>query len=131
MQEVEALAPIVWSIDDEGNEFIKVRNGSGGSAHVSRYTFLEHNLPIDMDFLVDNGKQYILMGRKKLRTQTLVIMIQSLNMMSNISYQRVIMFGGIKVLKKMVGSYSFVNQSILKNGYQRVTRFSLHHQSGE
>jgi len=67
MQEVEALAPIVWSIDDEGNEFIKIRNGSGGGAHMSRYTFLEHNLPIDMDFLVDNGKQYICMGRRRVK----------------------------------------------------------------
>ena len=64
MQEVEALAPIVWSIDDEGNEFIKIRNGSGGGAHMSRYTFLEHNLPKQMVFIVDNGKQYIAIGDK-------------------------------------------------------------------
>ena len=59
MQEVEALAPIVWTIDDEGNEFIKIRNGSGGGAHMSRYTFLEHNLPKQMGLVIDNGKQYI------------------------------------------------------------------------
>ena len=62
MEEIEALAPIVWTIDDEGNEFIKIRNGSGGSAHMSRYTFLEHNLPKQMAFIVDNGKQYIRTG---------------------------------------------------------------------
>ena len=62
MEEVEALAPIVWTIDDEGNEFIKIRNGSGGGAHMSRYTFLEHNLPKPMSFIVDNGKQYIGIG---------------------------------------------------------------------
>jgi hypothetical protein len=64
MEEVEALAPIVWTIDDEGNEFIKIRNGSGESAHMSRYTFLEHNLPKQMAFIVDNGKQYIAIGDK-------------------------------------------------------------------
>ena len=59
MQEVEALAPIVWSIDDEGNEFIKVRNGSGEQAHQTRYAFLQHTLPYGMRFIIENGKQYI------------------------------------------------------------------------
>jgi hypothetical protein len=59
MQEVEALAPIVWSIDDEGNEFIKIRNGSGESAHQTRYAFLQHTLPYGMRLLIENGKQYI------------------------------------------------------------------------
>ena len=59
MQEVEALAPIVWSIDDEGNEFIKVRNGSGEQAHQTRYAFLQHTLPYGMRLLIENGKQYI------------------------------------------------------------------------
>ena len=59
MQEVEALAPIVWSIDDEGNEFIKIRNGSGEQAHQTRYAFLQHTLPYGMRLLIENGKQYI------------------------------------------------------------------------
>ena len=59
MQEVEALAPIVWSIDDEGNEFIKIRNGSGEGAHQTRYAFFQHTLPQCMSFIIDSGKQYI------------------------------------------------------------------------
>jgi len=59
MQEVEALAPMVWSIDDEGNEFMKVRNGSGEIAHATRYTFLENTLPQCMSFIITSGKQYV------------------------------------------------------------------------
>ena len=52
------LAPIVWK--RKGNmESIRIRNGSGDHAHVSRYTFLENTLPHDMGFFVDNGKQYV------------------------------------------------------------------------
>ena len=52
------LAPIVWK--RKGNmESIRIRNGSGNHAHVSRYTFLENTLPYTMGFLVDNGKQYV------------------------------------------------------------------------
>ena len=56
-QQIE-LAPIVWK--RKGNmESIRIRNGSGDHAHVSRYTFLENTLPCTMGFLVDNGKQYV------------------------------------------------------------------------
>ena len=56
-QQIE-LAPIVWK--RKGNmESIRIRNGSGNHAHVSRYTFLENTLPYTMGFLVDNGKQYV------------------------------------------------------------------------
>ena len=58
-QQIEALAPIVWSIDDEGNEFIKIRNGSGTQSHQTRYTFLENTLPQCMSFIITSGKQYI------------------------------------------------------------------------
>ena len=52
------LAPIVWK--RKGNmESIRIRNGSGDHAHVSRYTFLENTLPYTMGFIVDNGKQYV------------------------------------------------------------------------
>jgi len=52
------LAPIVWK--RKGNmESIRIRNGSGGYAHCSRYTFLENTLPNNMGFLVIDGKQYV------------------------------------------------------------------------
>tara|TARA_E500000305_G_scaffold24674_2_gene18718 strand:- start:27544 stop:28620 length:1077 start_codon:yes stop_codon:yes gene_type:complete len=59
MKEVEALAPIVWSIDRKGNEVIKIRNGSGKGSHQTRYAFLQHTLPENMGLLIDSGKQYI------------------------------------------------------------------------
>ena len=59
LEEIEQMAPIVWYRNLGGNECIKVRNGSGEYAHVSRYSFLQYVLPSSFRFDVDNGKQYI------------------------------------------------------------------------
>ena len=44
LEEIEQMPPIVWYRNLGGNECIKVRNGSGEDAHVSRYSFLYTNV---------------------------------------------------------------------------------------
>ena len=59
-KETLALAPIMWTLSPKGDiETIRIRNGSGTQAHCSRYTFLENTLPLGLQFIVYNGKQYI------------------------------------------------------------------------
>ena len=53
------LAPMVWKRVD-GQVFLKVRNGTGLShAHTGRYAFLTEFLPRGLNFVVENGKQYV------------------------------------------------------------------------
>ena len=47
MKELEIVAPIVWTRKRDGahrrwTEYVKIRNGIGGGAHSSHYTFLEN-----------------------------------------------------------------------------------------
>jgi len=53
-------APITWTRNPRtGIEKIRIRNGSGEYAHNSTYSFLYRALPYSMDFVVDNGKQFV------------------------------------------------------------------------
>jgi len=62
-----ALAPIVWTLSPKGDiETVRIRNGSGDSAHCSRYTFLDNTLPRGLAFHVYGGKQYISNGTQYL-----------------------------------------------------------------
>jgi hypothetical protein len=60
---IERTCPILWKKDRKGNEFVRVRNGSGMGAHSSRYSFLENMLPLGLRFLIENGKQYVVRTR--------------------------------------------------------------------
>lgn len=53
-----AQYPIVWMRKPDG-DYVRIRNGSGTNAHMSRYTFLGTYLPKGMQFTIDNGLQYI------------------------------------------------------------------------
>jgi hypothetical protein len=53
-----AQYPIVWIRKPDG-DYVRIRNGSGTNAHMSRYTFLGTYLPKGMHFTIDNGLQYI------------------------------------------------------------------------
>ena len=59
----EALAPIMWTREKGGwnREILRVRNGSGSGAHNGRYSFLERALPREFNFVVDNGKQFVIL----------------------------------------------------------------------
>lgn len=59
----KALAPIMWTREKGGwnREILRVRNGSGSSAHNGRYSFLERALPSGFSFIVDNGKQFVIL----------------------------------------------------------------------
>jgi len=57
--EVLKLAPIVWRKHRDGSETITIRNGTGGGAHMSRYSFLDRHLPQGLEFLITNGKQFV------------------------------------------------------------------------
>ena len=64
MKELEIVAPIVWTRKRDGahrrwTEYVKIRNGIGGGAHSSHYTFLENTLPRGLAFWITNGKQYV------------------------------------------------------------------------
>jgi hypothetical protein len=57
-----ALAPIVWTRVKDGYT-IRIRNGSGDYAHVSRYSFLNRAMPRNLKFVqTGNGRQYIKCG---------------------------------------------------------------------
>ena len=53
-----AQYPILWMRKPDG-DYVRIRNGSGAYAHMSRYTFLGTYLPKGMSFSIDNGLQYI------------------------------------------------------------------------
>ena len=59
----EALAPVMWTREKGGwnREILRVRNGSGNGAHNGRYSFLERALPSGFSFVVDNGKQFVIL----------------------------------------------------------------------
>ena len=59
----KALAPIMWTREKGGwnREILRVRNGSGSGAHNGRYSFLERALPRGFNFVVDNGKQFVIL----------------------------------------------------------------------
>ena len=57
-----ALAPIVWTRVKDGYT-IRIRNGSGDYAHVSRYSFLNRAMPTGLEFVqTGQGRQYIKCG---------------------------------------------------------------------
>jgi len=57
--EIIKLAPIVWRKHRDGSQTITIRNGTGGGAHMSRYSFLDRHLPQGLEFLITNGKQFV------------------------------------------------------------------------
>jgi hypothetical protein len=57
-----ALAPILWTRVKDGYT-IRIRNGVGDYAHVSRYSFLNRAMPLGLRFVqTGNGRQYITCG---------------------------------------------------------------------
>lgn len=58
VSETLTFAPVVWTRHD-GYDTIRIRNGSGDYAHVSRYSFISRCLPRTMHMTVGQGKQYI------------------------------------------------------------------------
>ncbi len=62
MEACKALAPIMWTLNIDGTETLRVRNGSGSGAHNGRYSFLERALPRELNFVVDNGKQFVILN---------------------------------------------------------------------
>ena len=65
MDACKALAPIMWTLEEINQrwnkEILRVRNGSGNGAHNGRYSFLERALPREFNFVVDNGKQFVVL----------------------------------------------------------------------
>jgi len=58
VSETLTFAPVVWTRHD-GYDTIRIRNGSGDYAHVSRYSFISRCLPRAMHMTISQGKQYI------------------------------------------------------------------------
>ena len=58
--EIIKLAPIVWRKHRDGSETITIRNGTGYQAHNGRYSFLDRCLPLGLQFILRNGKHFIL-----------------------------------------------------------------------
>ena len=58
--EIIKLAPIVWRKPRDGSETITIRNGTGYQAHNGRYSFLDRCLPLGLQFIIRNGKHFIL-----------------------------------------------------------------------
>lgn len=63
LKEEIARAPVTWTrCAHTGIEKIRVRNDYGDTCHNQRYSFLARALPRCMDFLVQQGKQYVIHG---------------------------------------------------------------------
>lgn len=61
--EAKALAPILWTRDRLGVERIHIRNESGTGAHMSRYAFLQREMPRGLYFHTkSSGHQFIVHG---------------------------------------------------------------------
>jgi len=58
-EETKRFAPMVWTRHADGSETVKIRNGSGAGAHMSRYSLLDRVLPLGLHFKVSYGKQYV------------------------------------------------------------------------
>jgi len=54
----EKTAPIMWERKDDG-DYLTIRSHMNDGISVSRYTFLQNQLPKDMFFHWDNGKHYV------------------------------------------------------------------------
>lgn len=52
------IAPIMWTREN-GEEFVRIRNGSGDFAHTAIYEFIHTYCPKGMAFHIENGKQYV------------------------------------------------------------------------
>lgn len=57
-KETRDFAPILWR-KRGGAEYVHIRNGVGQGAHNGRYSFINRHLPPRMDFIIDNGKQFV------------------------------------------------------------------------
>ena len=56
----KAMSPILWERRKDG-DYVTFRNGTVGSAHISRYKFLSFYTPAGIDFSINMGRQYILL----------------------------------------------------------------------
>jgi hypothetical protein len=56
----KAMSPILWERKKSG-DFITIRNGTVGSAHISRYKFLDMYMPRGMSLSIHQGKQTVFM----------------------------------------------------------------------
>jgi hypothetical protein len=54
----KAMTPILWERKKSG-DYITIRNGTIGSAHISRYKFLDMYMPRGMSLSIDNGIQTV------------------------------------------------------------------------
>jgi hypothetical protein len=57
--QIIAEAAVVWTRNADGTDTVQFRNEAEDWAHNSRYSFLDRCMPINMDFIVEGGKQYI------------------------------------------------------------------------
>jgi len=58
-EQIIAEAAVVWTRNADGTDTVQFRNEAEDWAHNSRYSFLDRCMPINMDFIVEGGKQYI------------------------------------------------------------------------
>jgi hypothetical protein len=56
----KAMSPILWERKKSG-DFVTLRNGTIGSAHISRYKFLDMYMPRGMTLSIHQGKQTVFM----------------------------------------------------------------------
>lgn len=56
----KAMSPILWERKKDG-DYITLRNGTVGSAHISRYKFLDMYMPRGMSLSIHQGKQTVFM----------------------------------------------------------------------
>jgi hypothetical protein len=58
-EQIVAEAAVVWTHNADGTDTVQFRNETAILMGNSRYSFLDRCMPINMDFIVEGGKQYI------------------------------------------------------------------------
>ena len=100
--EIIKLAPIVWRKHRDGSETITIRNGTGYQAHNSRYSFLDRCLPMGLQFIIRNGKHFILCQNNGVE----YYLAKSLTMAEHAMPKKHIKGSRIKTAEKRMGGYT-------------------------
>lgn len=116
--EIIKLAPIVWRKPRGGSETITIRNGTGYQAHNSRYSFLDRCLPLGLQFIIRNGKHFILCHNDGVE----YYLAKSLTMAEHAIPKKHIKGSRIKTAEGRMGGYTTRDDGVSLT-FKRITKY--------
>ena len=116
--EIVKLAPIVWRKHRDGSETITIRNGTGYQAHNSRYSFLDRHLPMGLQFIIRNGKHFILCQNNGVE----YYLAKSLTMAEHAIPKKHIKGSRIKTAEGRMGGYTTRDDGVSLT-FKRITKY--------